>query len=91
MAAYRQWMNGVRRRAAVRWRWHEFERALSSARARRLARIIAVLVLATVIVATIGMAARLVDARVDVNHAVSASPTPVAALALSRSAPSPAP
>jgi hypothetical protein len=79
MSGYRQWLNGACRRAAVRWRWHELQRGLASARAKRVARIIAALATATAIAATIGLAAKLGDARAYVDRAPGSSfdqPTP---------------
>ena len=67
MAAYRPWLNGVVRRARVRWRWREFEHALASKKAKRLARIIALLATGTVVVAMIGLATRLGDARAETH------------------------
>jgi len=84
MRAYRQWFNGVRRRAAVRSPlWRGIERVLSAALAQRLARFAAVLATATALVATIGMLAKLSDARADAERDPRASaPLPVNALAL---------
>jgi len=78
MRAYRQWLNGVRRRAAVRSPlWRGIEHALSSALAQRLARVAAALAAATALVATIGVVAKL-DARADVERSLRAStPLPV--------------
>jgi len=60
MQAYRQWLNGVRRRAAVRWQWwREIERILAAAVAPRTARVAAALATATVLLVTIGLMARL--------------------------------
>jgi hypothetical protein len=84
MTAYRQWFNGVRRRAAVRSAlWRGIERVLAGALAQRLARVAAVLATATALVATIGMVARLSDARADAERGPRASvPLPVEAVAL---------
>jgi hypothetical protein len=84
MTAYRQWFNGVRRRAAVRSAlWRGIERVLAGALAQRLARVAAVLATATALVATIGMVARLSDARTDAERGPRASvPLPVNAVAL---------
>jgi hypothetical protein len=84
MRAYRQWLNGVRRRAAVRSPlWRGIERVLSVALAQRLARVAAVLATATALVATIGIVARLSDARADAERGSQGSvPLPVAAPAL---------
>jgi len=84
MTAYRQWFNGVRRRAAVRSAlWRGIERVLAGALARRLARVAAVLATATALVATIGLVARLSDARADAERGPRASvPLPVNAVAL---------
>ena len=84
MTAYRQWFNGVRRRAAVRSAlWRGIERVLAGALAQRLARVAAVLATATALVATIGMVARLSDARADAERGPRASvPLPVNAAAL---------
>jgi hypothetical protein len=84
MTAYRQWFNGVRRRAAVRSAlWRGIERVLAGALAQRLARVAAVLATATALVATIGMVARLSDARADAERGPRASvPLPVNAVAL---------
>ena len=84
MTAYRQWFNGVRRRAAVRSAlWRGIERALAGALAQRLARVAAVLATATALVATIGMVARLSDPRADAERGPRASlPLPVNAVAL---------
>jgi len=84
MTAYRQWFNGVRRRAAVRSAlWRGIERVLAGALAQRLARVAAVLATATALVATIGMVARLSDARADAERGPRASvPLPVDAVAL---------
>jgi len=74
MTAYRQWFNGVRRRAAVRSAlWRGVERVLAGALAQRLARVAAVLATATALVATIGMVARLSDARADAERGPRAS------------------
>ena len=83
MRAYRQWLNGVRRRAAVRSPlWRGIERVLAGALAQRLARVAAVLATATALVATIGMLAKLSDARADAERGPHASvPLPVNALA----------
>ena len=82
MRAYRQWFNGVRRRAAVRSPlWRGIERVLSGALAQRLARVAAVLATATALAATIGMLAK-GDARADSERGSRASvPLPVNALA----------
>jgi hypothetical protein len=82
MYAYRQWLNGVRRRAAVRSPlWRGIEHALSSALAQRLARVAAALAAATALVATIGVVAKL-DARAEMERSLSAStPLPVNASA----------
>jgi hypothetical protein len=82
MYAYRQWLNGVRRRAAVRSPlWRGIERALSGALAQRLARVAAALATATALVATIGLVAKL-DARADAERGPRASvPLPVNASA----------
>jgi len=79
MYAYRQWLNGVRRRAAVRSPlWRGIEHALSSALAQRLARVAAALAAATALVATIGVMARLGDARAEAERGSHASvPLPV--------------
>jgi hypothetical protein len=79
MRAYRQWLNGVRRRAAVRSPlWRGIERALSGTLAQRLARVAAALATATALVAAIGLIARLGDARADVDRGSHASvPLPV--------------
>jgi hypothetical protein len=84
MTAYRQWFNGVRRRAAVRSAlWRGIERVLAGALAQRLARVAAVLATATALVATIGMVARLSDARADAERGPRASvPLPVNAVGL---------
>jgi hypothetical protein len=84
MTAYRQWFNGVRRRAAVRSAlWRGIERVLAGALAQRLARVAAVLATATALVATIGMVARLSDAGADAERGPRASvPLPVNAVAL---------
>ncbi|TMH23229.1 MAG: hypothetical protein E6H64_03915 [Betaproteobacteria bacterium] len=84
MTAYRQWFNGVRRRAAVRSAlWRGIERVLAGALAQRLARVAAVLATATALVATIGMVARLSDARADAERGPRASaPLPVNPVAL---------
>ena len=84
MRAYRQWFNGVRRRAAVRSvLWRGIERVLAGALAQRLARVAAVLATATALVATIGMVERLSDARADAERGPRASvPLPVNAVAL---------
>jgi hypothetical protein len=84
MTAYRQWFNGVRRRAAVRSAlWRGIERVLAGALAQRLARVAAVLATATALVATIGLMARLSDAPADAERGPHASvPLPVDALAL---------
>jgi hypothetical protein len=84
MTAYRQWFNGVRRRAAVRSAlWRGIERVLAGALGQRLARVAAVLATATALVATIGMVARLSDARADAERGPRASvPLPVEAVAL---------
>ena len=64
MRAYRQWLNGARRRAAVRSPlWRGIERVLSGALAQRLARVAAVVATATALAATIGMLVKLSDAR----------------------------
>jgi hypothetical protein len=69
MRAYRQWFNGVRRRAAVRSPlWRGIERALSGTLAQRLARVAAALATATALVATIGLMARLGDARAEAER-----------------------
>ena len=83
MYAYRQWLNGVRRRAAVRSPlWRGIEHALSSALAQRLARVAAALAAATALVATIGLMARLGDTRADAERGSHASvPLSVNALA----------
>jgi DNA-binding transcriptional regulator YdaS (Cro superfamily) len=74
MRAYRQWFNGVRRRAAVRSPlWRGIERALSGVLAQRLARIAAALATATALVATIGLVARLGDVRAEVERGLRAS------------------
>jgi hypothetical protein len=82
MKAYRQWLNGARRRAAVRSPlWRGIEHALSSALAQRLGRVAAALAAATALVATIGVVAKL-DARADVERSLRAStPLPVNAAA----------
>jgi hypothetical protein len=82
MYAYRQWLNGVRRRAAVRSPlWRGIERALSGALAQRLARVAAALATATALVATIGLVAKL-DTRADAERGPHASvPLPVDASA----------
>jgi hypothetical protein len=68
MRGYRQWLNGVRRRAAARsWLWREIERVVSSvAKARvarvmrlRVARVAAIIAAATILAAMIGVVARL--------------------------------
>jgi hypothetical protein len=78
MRAYRQWLNGVRRRAAVRSPlWRGIERALSGALAQRIARVAAALVTATALVATIGLVAKF-DARAEVERGLRPStPLPV--------------
>lgn len=78
MKGYRQWLNGVRRRAAVRSPlWRGIERALAGALAQRLARIAAALATVTALIATVGLVARL-DARADTERAPAASmPLPV--------------
>jgi len=69
MRAYRQWFNGVRRRAAVRSPlWRGIERVLSGALAQRLARVAAVVATATALAATIGMLVKLSDARADAER-----------------------
>jgi len=85
MPGYRQWVNGVVRRAAVRWRWRELEHALASSRAKRLARIIAALATATVIVTTIGVAAKLGEARTGGDRAPRMSGSPISPSASSKS------
>ncbi|HEY2968077.1 MAG TPA: hypothetical protein VGK75_06880 [Casimicrobiaceae bacterium] len=83
MRAYRQWLNGVRRRAAVRSPlWRGIERVLAGALAHRLARVAAVLATATALVATIGMLAKLSDARADAERRPYASVPPGNALAV---------
>jgi hypothetical protein len=77
MPGYRQWVNGVVRRAAVRWRWRELEHALASSRAKRLARILAALATATAIVTTIGVAAKLGEARAGAERAPRMSGSPM--------------
>jgi hypothetical protein len=68
MRGYRQWLNGVRRRAAARsWLWREIERVVSGiAKARvarvmrtRVARVAAVVAAAAILAAMIGVVARL--------------------------------
>ncbi|HEV8257472.1 MAG TPA: hypothetical protein VGR42_10895 [Casimicrobiaceae bacterium] len=69
MYAYRQWLNGVRRRAAVRSPlWRGIERALSGTLAQRLVRAAAALATATALAATIGLMARLGDARAEAER-----------------------
>ena len=69
MRAYRQWFNGARRRAAVRSPlWRGIERVLSGALAQRLARVAAVVATATALAATIGMLAKLSDARAEAER-----------------------
>jgi len=79
MYAYRQWLNGVRRRAAVRSPlWRGIERALSGALAQRLARVAAALATATALAATIGLVVKLGDARAHAERGAGASvPSPV--------------
>jgi hypothetical protein len=79
MYAYRQWLNGVRRRAVVRSPlWRGIERALSGALAQRLARVAAALATATALAATIGLVAKLGDARAQAERGSRASvPLPV--------------
>ena len=63
--------------------WRGIERVLAGALAQRLARVAAVLATATALVATIGMVARLSDARADAERGPRASvPLPVNAVAL---------
>ena len=78
MRAYRQWLNGVRRRAAVRSPlWRGIERALSGTLAQRLARVAAALATATALVATIGLVAKL-DAHADAERGSRGSvPLPI--------------
>ena len=84
MYAYRQWLNGVRRRAAVRSPlWRGIERALSGSLAQRLARVAAALATATALAATIGLVAKLGDARAQAERGPRASvPLPVDAVTL---------
>jgi hypothetical protein len=79
MYAYRQWLNGVRRRAAVRSPlWRGVERALSGSSAQRLARVGAALATATALAATIGFVAKLGDARAEAERGPRESvPLPV--------------
>jgi hypothetical protein len=79
MYAYRQWLNGVRRRAAVRSPlWRGIDRALSGALGQRLARVAAVLATATALAATIGFVAKLGDARAEAERGLRESvPLPV--------------
>jgi hypothetical protein len=73
MRAYRQWLNGVRRRAAVRSPlWRGIERALSGTLAQRLARVAAALATATALVATIGLMTKLA-AHADAERSSHAS------------------
>ena len=74
MYAYRQWLNGVRRRAAVRSPlWRGIERAFSGALAQRLARVAAALATATALVVTSGLVARLGDVRAEAERGLRAS------------------
>jgi hypothetical protein len=74
MYAYRQWLNGVRRRAAVRSPlWRGIERALSRALAQRLAIVAAALATAATLVATIGLVARLGEVRAEAERGPRAS------------------
>jgi hypothetical protein len=86
MAAYRPWLNGVVRRARVRWRWRELEHVLASKKAKRLARIIALLASGTVIVAMIGLATRLGDARADTHRSAPMHTPPAASASFEQSA-----
>jgi len=82
MYAYRQWLNGVRRRAAVRSPlWRGIERALSGSLAQRLARVAAALATATALAATIGLVAKLGDARAQAERGSSASVPPLPVIA----------
>ena len=59
MRAYYQWLQGVRRRAAVRsrcWRW--VENALSAVSAKRFGGIAAALAMAAILGAAVGFAAK---------------------------------
>ena len=74
MYAYRQWLNGVRRRAAVRSPlWRGIEREFSGALAQRLARVAVALATATALAATIGLVAKLGDARAQAERGSRAS------------------
>lgn len=58
MKAYRQWLQGVRRRGAVRWHlWHWVEDAVLSAPVRRVAGFAAALATAVVLGVAAGAAA----------------------------------
>lgn len=59
MSAYYQWLKGVRRRAAVRWRcWRWVETAVSAVPAKRFGGIVAALATGAVVGATAAVAAR---------------------------------
>jgi hypothetical protein len=59
MRAYGQWLRGVRRRAAVRWRcWRWVEEAVSGAPGKRFSGIAAALATAALLGAAVGVAAK---------------------------------
>ena len=75
MRAYRQWLNGVRRRAAVRSRmWRAIEAALAGASAPRITRV------GVALAAAVGLAAKFGEARTQEGRtAQAAAPSPASA------------
>lgn len=91
MRAYRQWLNGVRRRAAVRSRmWRAIEAALAGASAPRITRVGAALATAAALAAAVGLAAKFGEARTQEGRTAQAA-APSAASAAGAAQPIAAP